>query len=443
MNALANFFTRLIGRYLPDPLVIAVGLTFLTIALAMIVEGTGFMETTVYWGESFWDLLAFSMQMTVILLAGYLLAKSPPVNALLVALVSKVEKPATAVIVATLVGAIGSWLNWGFGLVIGTLVARELGQRVKGLHYPLVIAAAYSGFALYGIGLSGSVPLLIATEGHFLQDEIGIVPIGETILSPVLLITSLVVVVTLPFFNAWLHPKDPSEVVEAKPSDEASAAANAAGEAVRSVADRMNTSPVVGIAIGLLGLAYAAGHFLTGGSLNLNIVNTIFLFLGLLLFASPAKYLAALGEGVTIVAGIIIQYPFYAGILGILTGSGLLVTFAQFFVEISTPGTLPIWSFLSGGLINLLAPSGGGQWAVQGPVMMGAAQEIGASIPATALAVQIGDQWTNMIQPFWIIPVLAISGLRLRDVMGYLVLVLIYLGLIFGIATLLWGLLGA
>ncbi|UOA20555.1 Putative short-chain fatty acid transporter (plasmid) [Sulfitobacter indolifex] len=441
MNALANFFTRLIGRYLPDPLVIAFGLTFLTIGLAMVVEGAGFIQTATYWGESFWNLLAFSMQMTVILLAGYLLAKSPPVNAALVFFVSKVEKPATAVIVATLVGAIGSWLNWGFGLVIGTLVARELGQRVKGLHYPLVIAAAYSGFALYGIGLSGSVPLLIATEGHFLQADIGIVPISETILSPVLLITSLVIVLTLPLFNAWLHPKDPSKVIEAKPEAPSPAAA-AAGDAVRSIADRMNNSPLPGIAIGLLGLVYAANHFVTGGSLNLNIINTIFLFLGILLFASPARYLAALGDGVTIVAGIIIQYPFYAGILGILTGSGLLVTFAQMFVNISTPETLPIWSFLSGGLINLLAPSGGGQWAVQGPVMMGAAKEIGASIPATALAVQIGDQWTNMIQPFWILPVLAISGLQLRDVMGYMVLILIYLGLIFGAAVMLWGFLG-
>ncbi|UWQ96790.1 TIGR00366 family protein [Rhodobacteraceae bacterium M385] len=442
MNGLTNFFTRLVGRYLPDPLVIAVGLTFFTIGLAMVVEGTGFMESTVYWGQSFWNLLAFSMQMTVILLAGYLLAKSPPVNAVLVKLVSKVEKPATAVVVATLVGAIGSWLNWGFGLVIGTLVARELGQRVKGLHYPLVIAAAYSGFALYGIGLSGSVPLLIATEGHFLQDEIGIVPITETIFSPVLLITSLIIVVTLPFFNAWLHPKDPSEVIEAKP-DAPLAVAEVEGDAERTIADRMNASPVVGIAIGALGLLYAVNHFLAGGSLNLNIINTIFVFLGILLFASPAKYLKALSEGVTIVAGIIIQYPFYAGILGVLTGSGLLVTFAQMFVNISTPDTLPIWSFLSGGLINLLAPSGGGQWAVQGPVMMGAAQEIGASIPATALAVQIGDQWTNMVQPFWILPVLAISGLRLRDVMGYLVLILIYLGLIFGAAVMLWGLFGA
>ena len=442
MNGLANFFTRLVGRYLPDPLVIAVGLTFLTIGLAMAVEGTGFLETTIYWGDSFWNLLAFSMQMTVILLAGYLLAKSPPVNALLVTLVSKVEKPATAVIVATLVGAIGSWLNWGFGLVIGTLVARELGERVKGLDYPLVIAAAYSGFALYGIGLSGSVPLLIATEGHFLAEEIGIVPIGETIFSPFLLITSLVVVVTLPFFNAWLHPKDASKVVEVKantiPSED-----DAGPEGKRTVADSINASPVVGVAIGALGLLYAANHFFMGGSLNLNIVNTVFVFLGILLFASPAKYLKALSEGVTIVAGIIIQYPFYAGILGVLTGSGLLVTFAEMFVSVSTPATLPIWSFLSGGLINLLAPSGGGQWAVQGPVMMGAAKEIGASIPATAMAVQIGDMWTNMIQPFWILPVLAISGLRLRDVMGYLVLILIYLGVIFAAAVMLWGLLGA
>ena len=439
MNALANFFTRLIGRYLPDPFVIAIGLTFLTLALAMLIEGATPLEAAVYWGDSFWNLLAFSMQMTVILLAGYLLAKSPPVNAALVYLVSKVERPATAIIVATLVGAIGSWLNWGFGLVIGTLVARELGQRVKGLHYPLVIAAAYSGFAIYGIGLSGSVPLLIATEGHFLQDTIGIVPISETILSPIMLFTSLFVIVTLPFFNAWLHPKTPEDTIEAK-SDAAleTDSADVATE-MPTAADRINRSPISGIAIGLLGLTYAASHFIGGGSLNLNIINTTFVFLGILLFASPAKYLAALNSGVTIVAGIIIQYPFYAGILGILTGSGLVVTLSEFFVNISSPQSLPIWSFLSGGLINLLAPSGGGQWAVQGPVMMAAAQELGASIPATALAVQIGDQWTNMIQPFWILPVLAISGLRLRDVMGYLILITVYLGIVFGAAVTFWG----
>ena len=190
-------------------------------------------------------------------------------------------------------------------------------------------------------------------------------------------------------------------------------------------------------------MLYIALYAFDGGSLNLNTVNFAFLFLGILLFASPANYLAALADGIRIVSGIIVQYPFYAGIMGILVGSGLVVSFANTFVDISSAQTLPIWSFISGAIINLLAPSGGGQWAVQGPVMVQAATELGASQAATALAVQIGDQWSNMVQPFWILPVLAISGLKLRDVMGYMVLILIYLGVIYASAMLIWGYLGA
>ena len=183
MNALANFFTRLVNRYMPDPLVIAILLTVLTMLLAVLVQGTSPLNAVRYWGDGFWDLLAFSMQMTVILLAGYILAKTPLVDGALNRLAARVKTPFMAIVVATLVGGIGSWLNWGFGLVIGGIVAQKLALNVKGLHYPLVIAAAYSGFALYGIGLSGSVPLLIATEGHFLQDAIGLIPLSETIFS--------------------------------------------------------------------------------------------------------------------------------------------------------------------------------------------------------------------------------------------------------------------
>ena len=349
-----------------------------------------------------------------------------------------------AIVVATLVGGIGSWLNWGFGLVIGGIVAQKLALNVKGLHYPLVIAAAYSGFALYGIGLSGSVPLLIATEGHFLQDAIGLIPLSETIFSPILLITSALILLTLPFFNAWLHPKLDKDIVEIDPSTVAKpTAAPLPGDVKVTIAERLNRSRVVGIGIGLLGMLYIALYTVDGGSLNLNTVNFAFLFLGILLFASPANYLAALADGIRIVSGIIVQYPFYAGIMGILVSSGLVVSFANIFVDISSAQTLPIWSFISGAIINLLAPSGGGQWAVQGPVMVQAATEIGASQAATALAVQIGDQWSNMIQPFWILPVLAISGLKLRDVMGYMVLILIYLGIIYGSAMLIWGYLSA
>ncbi|MHB0775220.1 short-chain fatty acid transporter [Halomonas sp. WWR20] len=443
MNALANFFTRMISRYMPDPLVIAILLTLLTVILAITLEGTSPTEAIRYWGDGFWNLLAFSMQMTVILLAGYILAKTPIVDGTLNRIASYVKTPFMAIVVATLVGAIGSWLNWGFGLVIGSIVAQKLALNVRGLHYPLVIAAAYSGFSLYGIGLSGSVPLLIATEGHFLQDEIGLVPLTDTIFSPILLITTLFIIVTLPFFNAWLHPKNRDEIQEIDPATVAIPTQDMPEGQHRTIADKLNDSKAVGIIIGLMGIAYVALYFADGGSLNLNTVNFIFVFLGILLFASPRQYLAALADGVRIVAGIIVQYPFYSGIMAILVGSGLVVSFANLFVDISTAQTMPIWSFISGGLINILAPSGGGQWAVQGPVMVQAATELHASHAATALAVQIGDQWTNMIQPFWILPVLAISGLKLRDVMGYMVLILIYLGIIFGSAILIWGYLSA
>lgn len=440
MNALASFFTRLVNRYMPDPLVIAILLTILTMLLALLIQNTNPLDAVRYWGNGFWDLLAFSMQMTVILLAGYVLAKTPLVDGLLNRIALSVKTPFAAIVVATLAGGIGSWLNWGFGLVIGGLIAQKLALNVKGLHYPLVISAAYSGFALYGIGLSGSVPLLIATEGHFLQDIIGIIPLSETILSPILLGTTALILLTLPFFNAWLHPKNAEEIIEIDPKSVAETfVLPELNKDEITIAERLNRSRFIGISIGLLGMLYLALYSIDGGSLNLNTVNFAFLFLGILLFASPAHYLAALADGVRIVSGIIVQYPFYAGIMGILVGSGLVVSFSNLFVAISNAHTLPIWSFLSGGIINLLAPSGGGQWAIQGPVMVQAATELGASQAATALAVQIGDQWTNMIQPFWILPVLAISGLKLRHVMGYMVLILIYLGIIYGSAILLWG----
>ncbi|MES1951583.1 short-chain fatty acids transporter [Salinisphaera sp. S4-8] len=445
MNQIANFFTRLVNRYLPDPLVIAILLTALTLVLAVAIEGANPVQALNDWGDGFWDLLAFSMQMTVILLAGYILAKTPLVDSLLGRIAASVSTPFMAIVVATLVGGIGSWLNWGFGLVIGSLVAQKLAMNVRGLHYPLVISAAYSGFALYGIGLSGTVPLLLATPGHFLEDQIGIVSLGDTIFSPFVLGATIAVLVTLPFFNAWMHPKRDEDIIEIKMDDGAAGDTPDQGLPTprNTVAERLNDSPAIGIGIGLLGLIYVLLHFYDGGSLNLNILNFAFVFLGILLFASPQKYLGALNDGVRIVAGIIVQYPFYAGIMAILTGSGLVTSFAQAFVGISTAETLPIWSFISGGIVNLLAPSGGGQWAVQGPVMVEAAKSLGASQPATALAVQIGDQWTNMVQPFWLLPVLAISGLKLRDVMGYMVLVLFYLGFIFGTTVLLWGFISA
>lgn len=441
MNTLANFFMRIMSRYMPDPLVVAIILTALTVVFAMLSQGTGALEAAQYWGDSFWSLLAFTMQMTIILLAGYILARTPLVNWLMDKLIAPVSTPRGAIIAATMIAGVATWLNWGFGLVIGTLIAQKLGHKVKGLHYPLVIAAGYSGFAIYGIGLSGSVPLLINTPGHFLEETIGLIPLSQTIFSPIMLITSALIVLTLPFFNAMLLPKDPSQIKEVAANEQARVTEPDTSR--DTVAEKLNNSSIIGIGTGLFGVLYAGLYLWNGGAITLNFVNTVFLFLGILLFVTPNRFLAALTDGVKILGGVIIQYPFYAGILGILSGSGLIVTFASWFVSISTAETLPIWSFISAGLINIFVPSGGGQWVIQGPVMMEAARQLGAPIPATAVAVQIGDQWTNMVQPFWLLPALAISGLKLRDIMGYMVLILIYLGVIFGGAVAIWGQMGA
>jgi short-chain fatty acids transporter len=445
MKKMTNFFTNLVNKYLPDPFVIAICLTIVAVILAMTVEGTSFIETTTYWGSGFWDLLSFTMQMTVILLTGYVLAKTPAIDKGIDKAISKVNRPTTAIITATLFGAIGSLLNWGFGLIIGGIVAQKLAIKVKGVHYPLIIAAGYSGFALYGSGISGTVPVTIATPGHFLEEQMGTIPLSETIFSLPMLLTTLAILITLPIVNASLHPKKKEDVMEINPEilkEVTNVEKETASTIEKTFASRMNNSYIVGISIGILGLIYIVAHFIQGGSLDLNTVNFMMLFLGILLMGNPSRYLSAVADGIKTVAGIVLQYPFYAGIMAILVGSGLITTFANWVVSFSTEATLPFWSLISAFFINILAPSGGGQWAVQGPIMVQAAADLGASLKQTAMAVMLGDAWNNMVQPFWILPVLAISKLPLKAVMGYMVVIMLWLGIILSTAFLLWGFLG-
>lgn len=444
LNKMTSFFTNLMNKYLPDSFTIAIILTIVAGLLAMTFEGTGFIETTEFWGSGFWDLLAFTMQMVVILAAGYVLAKTPVVDRLINRIISKVERQKTAIIVATLAGGIGSLLNWGFGLIVGGIVAGKLARQVKGVHYPLIIAAGYSGFSLYGLGISGTVPVLISTPGHFLEDVIGVIPLTETIFSIPMMLTTLAVLITLPIVNSLLHPKNPEDVVEINKDLNLDEEINLEPleDEKGTLASKINHSKIVGLSIGLLGLLYIVLHFVKGGTIDLNIVNFALIFLGITLLGAPIYYVKILNEGVKTVSGIILQYPFYAGIMGILAGSGLVITFSGWFVSFSAAENLPFWGVISAWFINILAPSGGGQWAIQGPVMVEAAKTIGASIPQTAMGVMIGDAWNNMVQPFWILPILALSGLRLKDVMGYMVLIMLWLGVVFCSAFLLWGYLG-
>lgn len=422
MSKVTGFFTELMRRYLPDPFVFAIGLTLLTLLLATVVQHQNFIAVTASWGKGFWSLLAFTTQMAVILVMGYVLATAPFTDRLLDAIVSGVRTPRTAIVVATLVGAMGSYLNWGFGLVIGGVVAKKLATNVKGVHYPLIIASAYSGFTLYGLGLSASIPVLISTKGHPLEAQMGVVSLSQTIFSVPMLMTSAVLLVTLPLLNAWLHPKPNEHIIEAPHERKEKADVEEVDLGTlfgqNTLAMRLNNARWLSYLISAIGLVYVVNFFCSGGSLDLNLINFIILFLGIFLLGTPAKYVEKLNEGIRTVAGIILQYPFYAGIMAVMASSGLVNTISKAFVGVATPATLPFWGLVSSFVINFFAPSGGGHWVIQGPFMVDAAKTLGASIPHTAMSVMLGNAWNDMIQPFWILPALALSKLKLKDVMG-------------------------
>lgn len=441
MTKITAFFTELMRRYLPDPFVFAILLTVLTMILAILVEGRAPAQTVSDWGKGFWSLLAFTTQMAVILAMGYVLATAPLVDRFLDRITDLIHTPRGAIITATLVGAIGSYLNWGFGLVIGGIVAKKLARKVEGVHYPLIIASAFSGFTMYGLGFSATIPVLISTKGHAFESKMGIIPLTETIFSPIMLITSLVVLITLPLLNASLHPKAGEKVIQIDPNLDAPVtkptAASVLGDE-NTFASRLNNSRIISYLIGALAVVYTVRHFMTGGSLDLNMINYIIVFLGIILLGTPVAYVEKLNEGVKTIGGIILQYPFYAGIMAVMAASGLVESIAGVFVNLASPASLPFLGLVSSFLINFFAPSGGGHWVIQGPFMIDAANAMHASLSQTAMSVMLGNAWNDLVQPFWILPALALSKLKLKDIMGYTVVMMIWVGIIYTVAVLVW-----
>lgn len=385
-----------------------------------------------YWGTGFWELLGFSMQMLLVLVTGFILAKTPPVKRGLTWLASRCRTPRNAIVMVTLVAMAANWINWGFGLVIGALFAREMARHVR-VDYRLLVASAYSGFIVWHGGLSGSIPLTIATDGHFMQEAIGLIPTTDTLFAPFNLLIIALLVIAIPLINRAMTPSERDTVLFTPPEDaEAPPLVENA-----SPAERLEHGWLLSVAVGVAGLVFLVDHFVGGGGLNLNIVNYAFLMLGIVLHRTPARLLAALHEAIKGGAGIVIQFPFYAGIMAILVGTGLATTLSTWFASFATADTLPVLTFLSAGLINMFVPSGGGQWAVQAPVMVPAAQALGADLPRVAMAVAWGDAWTSMLQPFFALPLLAIAGLKIKDIMGYCLMLLLASGVIIGLVLLL------
>ena len=440
-----NGCVRVVNRWLPDAFLFAVILTIVVFLGAMAATGMGPITMLEKWGndKGFWGLLSFSMQMALVLVFGNAMASAKPCKKGLGAIANLAHNKKQAIIITTFVSVICCWLNWGFGLVAGALLAKEIAKRVRDVDYPLLIASAYSGFVIWHAGFSGSIPLSLV-EGKAFGDVTYQADIGQTLFHPVNLVMILIILFVMPLINYAMHPdKDHTICVDpALLTDEKERIYK-----VETPADKMEHSKILWAILIAACWVYIVMYFVKNGfTLGLNIVNFLFMTLGLTLHGNLRKYVDAISDAAGGAAGILLQFPFYAGIMGMMiatndAGVSLASTISNFFVSISNQVTLPMLSFLAAGIVNFFVPSGGGQWAVQGPIMMPAARAQGISDGLMAMAVAWGDQWTNMIQPFWALPALGIAGLSARDVMGYLVVILLFTGVLACGGFLVWGLL--
>lgn len=427
LQRLGRSLSRWSARYMPDPFIFALVLTFITYLLGILIARQGPLQMLQHWYNGFWELLAFGMQMVLILITGHALASAPLVKRLLGRIAAVPRNPVQAVYLTGFVSCVLGWIHWGFGLigggVLALFVAKNAQEKGMRLHYPLVVASAYLAMVIWHNGLSGSGPLLCATPGHFLEAETGIIPITETIFSSMnisisvamMLICPLVMMLMLPSREDEIVPALPILLAEALPDDEGDLSPENT-----TPAERLENSVFFTVLICLMGSAYLLWYFATKGfSLNLDVLNFLFLVCGIAFWKTPVRYARAVAEATKGVSGVILQFPFYAGIMGMMKYSGMGGIIAGWFVVNSTETTYSIWVLVSAGLVNLFIPSGGGQVAVQGPIIVEAATKLNIPLPKAIMALAYGDELTNMIQPFWAIALLGIARLKPKDIMGY------------------------
>ena len=443
LDSLAQPFVKFVDKCYPDAFLFVIILTFITFLLSLSFTDSSSVEIINAWGNGLPKLFTFTAQICIIMITAHALAHTDPIERLLNKVGSLPTSANQAYALVAFVSGVASLFAWSFGLIVGGLIAKFVatGCQKKSIkvHYPLIVASAYSGYVIWHMGYSSSAALFVASENHSLVDKIGVLPVTETIFSSFNIIMALVTLLIITILAPLMRPKNSKNIIEVDAKKLFKKEKKGINK-ISNIAEVIENNRKISFLFGFVILFFILNTFYTEGfSLDLNIVSWTFLCLGLLLSNSSIHYVKLVNNAAITVGPIILQYPFYAGIMGIMADTGLINILANQIALISSTETLPFFSFLSGGLVNMFIPSGGGQWAVQGPVMIEAAEMLGVNPSFVVLGVAYGDQWTNMIQPFWTIPLLAIAGLHMRQIMGYTFVVFIFTGLIFGGSLLLLG----
>ena len=446
LTKIGEKFTDIFQRNMPDAYVFALILTLITAISALIWTGVGPLKVLEAWYQGFWTLLEFGMQMVLLIITGYSIALSPIVNRGIDQLTVFIKTPAQVYFFSVVTGILLSMISYGW-IVIAAVLARELALRVKGVNYPFLIACVYFSNNSWVTGLSSSIPLLLNTENNYMIEG-GI--LEETIstsytLGSYLNIAMIVLyVVVTPILMVLLIPKkakqmEIGDLLDSRDTQEKRTIAQEAENLnlpKKVLSDRLNNSIILQLIIAIFGFSYIFYHFATKGfSLNLNIMIFIFLVLGMVLHQTPIRYSISMKRASSNVSGILFQFPFYAGIMGIMTYTGLGQQLAGLISSFATIETYPFFAYILGGIVNFAIPSGGGEYAVIGPSVIEAVQHIAAGntaeemtavIARASLSIAYGESLTNLLQPFYLLLVLPVMGagikIQARDVMGYLVL---------------------
>ncbi|HQT89809.1 MAG TPA: TIGR00366 family protein [Acidiphilium sp.] len=430
-------------QIMPDPFVLVILLTVITAAAAYLLAPLGTpAHILIGWYAGITNIFTFAFQMILILVTGYALANARPIKRGLHKVCTLATGPRSALAVVFVGGCIATFLNWGFGLVVGAMLSKEVAKRVR-VDFAWLVAASYSAWVLWTFtGMSSSIALSIATRGsplNFIEKEThAVIPLAQTVFAPWVFVPGLIAMFCLPLMYLAIRPTDGAAI----PIDPAALAEdNVEQEAVErrdTFAAKLERSPLCTLVFVAAGVGYLFLQWSSHGiALDINTVIFIFLIAGLLFHGSAGAYVRAISSAAKVTGQMMLQYPFYGGIMGIMSATGLAKVISTAFVHLASKWTLPFWSYAGSLIITLFIPSGGGHWAVQGPFTIPAALRLHASMAATSMGVASGELASSLLQPFWAIPLVAIAGVGVRRVLGFTFASFLFLSVFFGAVYLL------
>ena len=446
-------------KFIPSPFTIAVLLTILTIVLALFFTkpnligfGDYAIELLQYWENGIWssDLLEFAYQMMLILVLGHVLVLSKPVSNLIMKITRYCNDTASSAAVVACLTMLVAFFNWGLGLIFGALLARKIAEHAQQnnlkLNYPIVGASGYMGMMVWHGGISGSAPIKINEVGHLtammsnntfeLMHKVpSSIDFSQTIFSfsNLLIFLTILVVISGMFYVLGKNSK-PTEINLSRYKMHHA-------ENTSTKIDKLDNSRILATSFGLLIIItffYRYFDAIKVLKITPNLINFLMLGLGILFHGSFKNFTGAVAASISDISCILIQFPLYFGIMGVMSSSGMVAQISDFFVSFSTETTLPIVTFFSAGLVNIFVPSGGGQWVIQGPIVLESALKLGVPLNKAIMALAYGDQITNMLQPFWALPLLGITKLKAKEILPYTLFAMLVGSIIYIIGILLF-----